>query len=70
MVTSFLYQKPILKSPPRENRVPFRLRKDCTVCKLCVEICPVKSKTEVKRKALNVASLHCGNPRWRTGIFF
>jgi len=29
---------------------------DCTGCKLCVEICPVKSKTEVKHKALNMAS--------------
>lgn len=28
---------------------------DCTGCKLCVEVCPVKSKTEVKHKALNMA---------------
>jgi len=28
---------------------------DCTGCKLCVEICPVKSKSEVKHKALNMA---------------
>ena len=27
---------------------------DCTGCKLCVEICPVKSKTEVKHKAINM----------------
>ena len=27
---------------------------DCTGCGLCVEVCPVKSKTEVKRKALNM----------------
>ena len=28
---------------------------DCTGCALCVEVCPVKSKTEVKRKAVNMA---------------
>jgi pyruvate-ferredoxin/flavodoxin oxidoreductase len=27
---------------------------DCTGCGLCVEICPVKSKSEVKHKALNM----------------
>jgi pyruvate-ferredoxin/flavodoxin oxidoreductase len=28
---------------------------DCTGCGLCVEICPVKSKSEAKHKALNMA---------------
>jgi pyruvate-ferredoxin/flavodoxin oxidoreductase len=28
---------------------------DCTGCGLCVEVCPVKSKTEVKRKAINMS---------------
>jgi pyruvate-ferredoxin/flavodoxin oxidoreductase len=27
---------------------------DCTGCRLCVEICPVKSKSEVKHKAINM----------------
>ena len=27
---------------------------DCTGCKLCVEVCPVKSKSEAKHKALNM----------------
>ncbi len=27
---------------------------DCTGCKLCVEICPVKSKSEAKHKAINM----------------
>ncbi len=27
---------------------------DCTGCALCVEVCPVKSKTEVKHKAVNM----------------
>ena len=29
---------------------------DCTGCTLCVEVCPVKDKTQVGRKALNMAS--------------
>ena len=29
---------------------------DCTACGLCVEICPVKSKSEAKHKALNMES--------------
>jgi len=28
---------------------------DCTACRLCVEICPAKSKSEVKHKAINMA---------------
>jgi pyruvate-ferredoxin/flavodoxin oxidoreductase len=28
---------------------------DCTGCRLCVEVCPAKSKTEVKHKAINMA---------------
>jgi len=28
---------------------------DCTGCRLCVEACPVKSKTETKHKAINMA---------------
>jgi pyruvate-ferredoxin/flavodoxin oxidoreductase len=29
---------------------------DCTGCQLCVEVCPVKSKSEAKHKALNMES--------------
>jgi pyruvate-ferredoxin/flavodoxin oxidoreductase len=29
---------------------------DCTGCTLCVQICPAKSKSEVKHKAINMAS--------------
>ena len=29
---------------------------DCTGCALCVEICPVKSKSEAKHKAINMAA--------------
>jgi pyruvate-ferredoxin/flavodoxin oxidoreductase len=28
---------------------------DCTGCRLCVEVCPVKNKQEVRRKAINMA---------------
>jgi len=28
---------------------------DCTGCSLCVEVCPAKDKTQVKRKAINMA---------------
>ena len=28
---------------------------DCTGCTLCVQVCPVKSKSEVKHKAINMA---------------
>ncbi|HTW65683.1 MAG TPA: pyruvate:ferredoxin (flavodoxin) oxidoreductase [Bryobacteraceae bacterium] len=28
---------------------------DCTGCGLCIQVCPAKSKTEVKRKAINLA---------------
>jgi pyruvate-ferredoxin/flavodoxin oxidoreductase len=28
---------------------------DCTSCGLCVQVCPAKSKTEVKKKAINMA---------------
>jgi pyruvate-ferredoxin/flavodoxin oxidoreductase len=28
---------------------------DCTGCRLCVEVCPVKNKTEVRRKAINMS---------------
>jgi pyruvate-ferredoxin/flavodoxin oxidoreductase len=29
---------------------------DCTGCRLCVEVCPAKSKAEVKHKAINMAA--------------
>ena len=28
---------------------------DCTGCRVCVEVCPVKSKSEAKHKAINMA---------------
>jgi pyruvate-ferredoxin/flavodoxin oxidoreductase len=29
---------------------------DCTGCTLCIEVCPVKDKTEVKRRAINMVA--------------
>src|SRR5581483_7466287 len=30
---------------------------DCTGCRLCVEVCPVKNKSEVRLKAINMRPL-------------
>ncbi|MCC6862483.1 MAG: pyruvate:ferredoxin (flavodoxin) oxidoreductase [Bryobacterales bacterium] len=44
---------------------------DCTGCALCVEICPVKSKTEVKHKAINMApQMPLREPEARNWDFF
>jgi len=58
----------LAEAPPAFKHAPARWREfkdmkytlqvapeDCTGCGLCVEVCPVKSKTEVKHKALNMA---------------
>jgi len=64
-----IYESDVLKdAPPAFKSAPARWKEygdkkytlqvapeDCTGCGLCVEACPVKSKTEVKRKALNMA---------------
>jgi pyruvate-ferredoxin/flavodoxin oxidoreductase len=39
---------------------------DCTGCSLCVEICPAKSKTEVKHKAINMVR-RCARPSAKIG---
>jgi pyruvate-ferredoxin/flavodoxin oxidoreductase len=64
-----IYDSGVLKNaPPTFKSAPARWKEfgdkkytlqvapeDCTGCALCVEACPVKSKTEVKRKAINMA---------------
>jgi len=64
-----IYDSDVLKNaPPTFKSAPARWKEfgdkkytlqvapeDCTGCALCVEACPVKSKTEVKRKAINMA---------------
>ncbi len=55
-------------APPTYKAVPARWKdfksmqytlqvapEDCTGCALCVEVCPAKSKSEVKHKAINMA---------------
>ncbi|HEX5226228.1 MAG TPA: pyruvate:ferredoxin (flavodoxin) oxidoreductase [Bryobacteraceae bacterium] len=51
-----------LKSAPARWKDREQLRyllqvspKDCTSCGLCIEVCPAKSKTEAKKKAINMA---------------
>ncbi|RMF17743.1 MAG: pyruvate:ferredoxin (flavodoxin) oxidoreductase [Candidatus Dadabacteria bacterium] len=43
---------------------------DCTGCRACVEICPVKDKRQVKRKALNMVPLDPIRDRERTNWSF
>jgi pyruvate-ferredoxin/flavodoxin oxidoreductase len=57
----------VAKAPPTFKSSPARWKEfkdlkytlqvapeDCTGCALCVQVCPVKSKTEVRHKALNM----------------
>jgi pyruvate-ferredoxin/flavodoxin oxidoreductase len=43
---------------------------DCTGCGVCVDVCPVKSKTEVKHKALNLEPAGAQLERERTNLEF
>ncbi|MFB3825844.1 MAG: pyruvate:ferredoxin (flavodoxin) oxidoreductase [Bryobacteraceae bacterium] len=44
---------------------------DCTGCALCIEACPVKSKTEVKHRAINMApQMPLREPEARNWEFF
>jgi pyruvate-ferredoxin/flavodoxin oxidoreductase len=59
----------LANAPPTFKSAPARWRafgdkkytlqvapEDCTGCALCVEVCPAKSKSEVKHKAINMAA--------------
>ena len=53
---------PAFKSVParwkdfREMRYTLQVSpEDCTGCRLCVEVCPAKSKSEVRHKAINMS---------------
>jgi pyruvate-ferredoxin/flavodoxin oxidoreductase len=61
-------EKHLAGAPPTFKAVPARWKdmkdrkyslqvapEDCTGCALCVDICPVKSKSEVKHRAINMA---------------
>ena len=43
---------------------------DCTGCGVCVDVCPVRSKTEVKHKALNMAPIQDHLERERANLSF
>ena len=68
VIRSKIYNAPLLKDSPATFKVgDATLREfetlrytlqvspeDCTGCTLCVEVCPAKSKSEVKHKAINM----------------
>ncbi|MBV8353566.1 MAG: pyruvate:ferredoxin (flavodoxin) oxidoreductase [Verrucomicrobia bacterium] len=68
VIRSKVYDAPILKLAPssfksREARLPewkglnYTLQvavEDCTGCGICVDVCPVRSKSEARRKAINM----------------
>jgi pyruvate-ferredoxin/flavodoxin oxidoreductase len=70
VVRSKIYDGALLKdAPPTFKAVAARWKEfkewkytlqvapeDCTGCALCVQVCPVKSKSEAKHKAINMAS--------------
>jgi pyruvate-ferredoxin/flavodoxin oxidoreductase len=44
------------KDYPAGSRMSYQVApEDCTGCTLCVEVCPIRDKTNVSRKALNMA---------------
>ncbi len=69
VIRSKVYDPSVLNgAPPTFKSAPARWREfkdkmytlqvaveDCTGCAVCVEICPVKDKTDVKRRAINMA---------------
>jgi pyruvate-ferredoxin/flavodoxin oxidoreductase len=50
----FLWKEPTGKDFPGQRVVIQVAPDDCTGCGICVEICPAKSKEEVKHKAINM----------------
>jgi len=43
---------------------------DCTGCGICVDICPARSKTEIRHKSINMESAHEHRDRERTNFEF
>jgi len=52
---TFKYSKPRWREMDGLNFTLQVAPEDCTGCSLCVEICPAKSKSEVKHRAINMA---------------
>lgn len=45
-----------LKDYPLSWKMSYQVApEDCTGCTLCVEVCPIRDKSNVSRKALNMA---------------
>ena len=54
--SSFQWAKPKWKGMEADRYTLQIAPEDCTGCGVCVEICPVKSKSDASRKAINMAS--------------
>ena len=52
--TTFKSAKPKWRGMEQEQYTLQVSPEDCTGCRICVEICPVKSKSEAKHKAINM----------------
>ena len=53
---SFKWAKPKWKGMEDEHYTLQIAPEDCTGCAVCVEVCPVKSKSDASKKAINMAS--------------
>jgi len=53
---SFKHMAPRSKEYPASWNISYQVApEDCTGCTLCVEVCPIRDKSNVSRKALNMA---------------
>ncbi|MGA2277330.1 MAG: pyruvate:ferredoxin (flavodoxin) oxidoreductase [Terracidiphilus sp.] len=53
---SFKWAKPKWKGMEQDRYTLQIAPEDCTGCAVCVEVCPVKSKSDASKKAINMAS--------------
>jgi pyruvate-ferredoxin/flavodoxin oxidoreductase len=53
--TTFQWAKPKWRGMEQDHYTLQVAPEDCTGCAVCVEICPVKSKSDASRKAINMA---------------
>ena len=54
----FKYRKVLGKDYPQDHVMMYQVApEDCTGCGLCVDICPIRDKSNVSRKALNMAPI-------------
>ena len=56
--TGFKYRKVLGKDYPQDHVMMYQVApEDCTGCGLCVDICPIRDKSNASRKALNMAPI-------------